>query len=365
MTDQFNDIPPSTVGMDLAGLYLLARMGYWPGVSAGTLNALRFTLRDAPLDAAAESFRQLAGSGMPEAVVPFTRDALDIICAALWLSGGQLNPLRVEFEGEGVRVEAGFFRISGRLIEYIDTHQDTPNRATRLLPIAQVNALVQAMSRGPRWRSRLWVSGEDDEALRLMSDVAVACLKSTPHLRFTLSLVHPAADGRSSPTRVDLGQAHAAVREGDLALLNLPPEWLMELQAAAFSGAWLLIQHRSFRFFGPLPDLIEPGAGCEGWLHPSSLFEAAFGPSVAPSVEVPRALAQHLVATLPWAWVREPGEFIGLARAGGPPGDSSSPSNSPFGVEGDSDRASHCATAAMSSSHTPSPTPFPLRENRA
>lgn len=332
-------LPAGTVGMDLAGLYLLARLGRWPDLQARTVHDLLATLRNAPLDATAAELRRLAHSGMPDALVPFRRDELDLVCAALWVNGGNLGAMRTEFEGEDMRVEAGFFRLWSRRVQYIDTLEPVRERAVRLLPVAALNALLQRVERGSRRRARLWVPGEDDEALRLIGPWVAPCLSGMTAPAVKLSLVRPGSGDEAtsstgsptrsvigsdndSPSRVELGEFRATLREGDLVFSKLPPECLMELQAAALSGAWLLIEHRALRFFGSLPDLFEPGSGREGWFHPSNLFEAGLGTSAVAHLGVPMALARQLVTGLPWAWIHDPLQFLSLAAPVRVPADS-------------------------------------------
>jgi hypothetical protein len=136
---------------------------------------------------------------------------------------------------------------------------------------------------------------------------------------------------RAAPPRgLDTERAHITQsRPGKLTfvgkdsrlLLDEPRvERLMELQAAsvdqsALSTCWLMLEHKDFRFLGPLPDLTEPGATLAGWWCPDQRLCARLKATSSPSVMLGFEHAVAVLSHVPWAAINDPILWLEVALA--------------------------------------------------
>ena len=305
------------VAFDAAVLYLLCRLGSWPGLSAEDLQAARQALLSAKLDKTASQLKALAASGMPEAVVPFQRDELDVACAAILAD--IFSPC--ELGGDDLMVDAGYFSVQHREVNYVDEVHERRMPDTRLLHPPAVDALLHKLPTWPSRPVRYWVPGVDEganakgtEVLRVIGALVAPTLAQVPNPKVTLRLLRPSAPERGTTT---LCEVVCVLQQSDLVLRNLRTEWLMELQAAALDGAWLQMEHARFNCLGPLPDLLEPGDGRDIWWHPEGLFQQALGVLPLASVGLDPATARRIVQRVPWAWIHSPSEHF-TAATGAP-----------------------------------------------
>lgn len=314
---------PSTTGQgapvafDAAVLYLLCRLGSWTGLSPEDLQAARQALLNAKLDKTATQLKALAASGMPEAVVPFQRDELDVACAAILAD--IFSPC--ELGGDDLMVDAGYFSVRHREVHYVDEVHERRMSDTRLLHPPAVDALLHKLRTWPSRPVRYWVPGDDEganakgsEVLRVIGTLVAPTLAQVQNPKVTLRLLRPEAPQRGTTT---LCEVECVLQQSDLVLRNLRTEWLMELQAAALDGAWLQMEHARFNCLGPLPDLLEPGDGRDIWWHPEGLFQQALGVLPLASVWLDPATARRIVQRVPWAWIHRPSEHF-TAATGAP-----------------------------------------------
>ena len=325
--------PSTLVTFDLASLYLAGRLLEHRGTTATglrpeTCEAVRRALQAAPLGDGGAELLAAAGSGMPGALLPFRRCEWDILYAAHVTDSLDTSDGTLDFEGEGMRVDAGFFALARGSYRYLDTADPTRRTDKRLLPFAGVEAMLAALRADGMQHTRIEPCGEQGEALRIVGPWPARWFAARGGLGYrtllSLRLVQPGvlpagAAGLATPrmvTSAPIGETLCVLEDNALVLPKLSPELLMELQAAAYSGAWLLIQEaRYFRFLAPLPDLLEPGAASHGWFHPSWLIGQALGLMPVHRVDVPRLLARELLAHFPWCWSYESADFIDLVRS--------------------------------------------------
>ena len=310
-------ISPAPVAFDAAVLYLLCRLGGWPGLSAEDVEAGRQALLSAKLDKAGTELKALAATGMPEAVVPFQRDELDVACAAILAD--IFSPC--ELGGDDLMVDAGYFNVRHREVHYVDEVHERRMSDTRLLHPPAVDALLHKLRTWPSRPVRYWVPGEDEgtnakggEVLRVIGTLVAPTLAQVQNPKVTLRLLRPEAPQRGTTT---LCEVECVLQQSDLVLRNLRTEWLMELQAAALDGAWLQMEHARFNCLGPLPDLLEPGDGRDIWWHPEGLLQQALGVLPLASVGLDPATARRIVQRVPWAWIHRPSEHF-TAATGAP-----------------------------------------------
>ena len=287
--------------------------------------ALAGLLRKALERRARESDRadmvNMALSGMPQAIVPFRRDPLDIFLAA----GLMKDASRAGLRGEGNAVDAGYFSCTTGSVQYVDTVSRIHRHHAELVEPQATRALVQAL-RG--WATPPVVEvGDPAEGtiLRMYAGTsalphmgieppASARLAERP-LRANISLLRV---GVTAPERrhavdpqvhrVAYGQA-AFERDGNsLVLRDVAPEFLMEMHAASLMAQedgvplWLSIERARNEFLSPLPDLMQPGAQSPGWWAPISDIGSALGGAHGTCVRVPRWVALRLMQRFHWAW---------------------------------------------------------------
>lgn len=310
-----NQVAP--VEFDAAVLYLLCRLGGWPGLSAADLQTARQALLSAKLDKTATQLKALAATGMPEAVVPFQRDELDVACAAILAD--IFSPC--ELGGDGLMVDAGYFSVRHREVHYVDEVHERRSTNTRLLHPPAVDALLDKLRTWPSRPVRYWVPGVNEgananssEVLRVIGTWVAPTLAQLQNHKVTLRLLRPEAPLRGAVT---LCEVECVQHQSDLVLRNMRTEWLMELQAAALDGAWLQMENARFSCLGPLPDLLEPGDGRDIWWHPGGMFQQALGALPMASVWLDPTTARRIVQRVPWVWVHRTSEHF-FAATGAP-----------------------------------------------
>jgi hypothetical protein len=311
---------PPQVLFDAAVLYMLCRLGGWPGLSAAAIEVGRQALLGAKLDEQASKFFELAASGMPDAVVPFRRDELDVACAALMSQ--IITPC--ELGSDGMLVNAGFFKLRSHEVTYVDEAQEGLSQDTRLMDPSRIHSLLHQLRTRSTRPARYWVPGvdpavhgdhaENHEVLRVVGPWVAPSLASVTAPKVTLRILRPENPSRGA---LPLCEVECVQRQSDLVLPRLRPEWLMELQAAALDGAWLEMEHSTFRCRGPLPDLLEPGDGRDIWWHPVGPLREAMGTLPLASVQLDVSTASCIVKHVPWAWIHRASQHF-IAATGAP-----------------------------------------------
>ncbi len=304
--------------------YTILLMGESTGLSAEVLGALRQALLGAQVNALGERLRKMAASGMPEAIVPFHRDPIDVAFASLM--AGELYQFR--FQGDGVHVEAGYFEVSRTDMRYMDVVGDANSLlGTRtavdkfILDRRSVSHMFK--DHEPSDGFHLEAPQDGDHLMHFTGPRLMGWRHGKLEVQATLLQAGPSRGRdteRAHITQNRMGQLSFHGNESCLLLDEPRVERLMELQAASVErskgwGSWLMLEHSTFRFLGPLPDLTEPGAKQAGWWCPDSHFcsrmEATSGPSVMLSFEHAVAVLSHV----PWAAINDPVQWLEVALA--------------------------------------------------
>ncbi len=309
-------------------------------------------------------------SGMPQAIVPFKRDPLDIFLAA----GLMKEASRAGLRGQGNAVDAGYFSCATGEAQYVDTVSRIHCFHAELVDPDATQALVQSLqawgtapvvevgdpAEGVLMRLHPGTSGLPNMGIEPPASARLA--ERLPHANISLlrvgvhpSQAHYAADPRvvdPQVTRVAYGQAVFEREANSLVLREAPPEFLMELHAAALAAQdegvplWLSIERGRNEFMSPLPDLMEAGAHSVGWWAPISDIITAIGGAHGTAMRVPRWALLRLMQRFHWAWAcgreewvlcawwlqrRGPGAVFGQSQRPNPasvphPATSSSPS---------------------------------------
>jgi len=264
-------------------------------------------------------------SGMPQAIVPFKRDPLDIFLAA----GLMKDASRAGLRGLGNAVDAGYFSCATGEAQYVDTVSRIHRFHAELVDPDATQALVQSLQ---AWGTAPVVEvGDPAEGVlmrlhpgtsglpRMDIEPPTSARLAERPLRANISLLrvgvsageHHLADPRvvdPQVTRVAYGQAVFERDANSLVLREAPPEFLMEMHAAALAAQdegvplWLSIERGRNEFMSPLPDLMEPGAQSVGWWAPISDIITALGGAHGTAMRVPRWALLRLMQRFHWAW---------------------------------------------------------------
>ena len=282
-------------------VYAAMLMACEPGGDAAGLGAsLRAALVERRLASpTGRMLRDMMGSGMPGAVMPFSRSALDRAYACAMADSGE----GFSFFTEGAEVEAGYFQVNSLRVDYVD-RVGKGWRASELLAAPALRRLLKLL-RGAE-REPLFIEVPDDDAVALRIVGCDWLRAQAGPLR--LSLLRPGLSRPGLPAR-RLGPASLAPGPSGLALTGMRVEHLMELQAASIQGSWLLVEG-SLRCLAPLPDLTEAGARSPAWLCPVDALSEGLGGAVKVSMPIDPALAQRLMQRFAWAAAADPADWL-------------------------------------------------------
>ncbi len=303
--------------------YAILLMGESTGLSTEVLGALRQALMGAQVNALGERLRQMAASGMPEAIVPFHRDPLDVAFASLM--AGEVYGFR--FPGEGMHVEAGYFALTRSDVSYIDSAGQSgvpgagPNE--EMLERQSVEGILEDHRPGDTVELAVPKAGQGDHLMHFSGPRVMVWGLERGSAEATLLRAAPSRGldtERAHITQSRLGKLGFVGKDNCLLLDEPRVERLMELQAASVDqsagySSWLMLEHDDSRFLGPLPDLTESGARLAGWwcpdLHLCVRLKASSSPSVMLSFEHAVAVLSHV----PWAAINDPVQWLEVALA--------------------------------------------------
>ena len=303
--------------------YTLLLMGESTGLSAEVLGALRQALLGAQVNSLGERLRQMAASGMPEAIVPFTRDPLDVAFASLM--AGEVYGFR--FPGDGMHVEAGYFAVTRNDVSYIDEVGEGRVAGAgpddELLDRQRVAAILEDHQPGDTVELSVPQAGQGDHLMHFLGPRVMASGLERCSAEATLLRAAPSRGldmERAHITQSRLGKLGFVGKNGCLLLDEPRVERLMELQAAsvdqsALSSCWLMLEHKDFRFLGPLPDLTEPGATLAGWWCPDQRLGERLKATPGPSVMLGFEHAVAVLSHVPWAAINDPILWLEVALA--------------------------------------------------
>lgn len=298
--------PDYCVPMPAALVYAVLSHATKSSFESNVLSALHQALQHAGTYPAGEELRRLAFSGMPQAIVPFKRRSLDILCAA------HIEPRLTmrKFCGEGMEVPAGYFMLGFNRPRYVDEVLPGHREYEQLMHPQKVGVLLTALFAASNQWPELSVPDEDEDQLMVLAGGFLDYIEpplgndATPVV-MQMRLMAP--DGRVAR---DMGCLELIWQRERARMVLLHgqgarPEVVMELQAAAAAGAWVQMECHLLRYLGPLPDLMLPGDSRKGWLYPSAAVEQHFD-GRSHDIPVPIGCARELMQQLPWAYVSEP-----------------------------------------------------------
>jgi hypothetical protein len=223
-------------------------------------------------DAAAQTFLDLALSGMPKAIIPFARDPIDTYTVALNIKN--IKNFDVVFFDEASQVEAGYFLISTNKVDYIDSVQPIGKsfeyfNADEIAHVLQVLAQLDAL---PPILTML----EDDES-DLQAHTSVANLISSNKDDVEVDLyIFDFEKVRNRSTNLKnchLGRYQLRTNTKGFTLKITQAEKLLELHAASLQGYWMFISSSEFEFICELPDFTEEAQKKSGYLYPFNMLQ--------------------------------------------------------------------------------------------
>lgn len=249
--------------------------------------------------AAMPEFYAQARSGMPEALLPFERDELDLAYAASMARSVHECLLR----GASTRVEGGYFKFVTPLkgdasVRYVDRSGIEGRPLQVLLDPVHSSALLQKISAWPSALASLRFTAIENQWFQVgfADALSAVFLRKEPAMRRAMCVVSVVS--RSRATFLTETEFHL---EGTiLRPLAWPVERLMELQAAALDDAWILIEHPEFCVLGPIPDLYEDGSESIARFEPTAAFNLWLGGFDQQTIPIKVSLARELVGRFHW-----------------------------------------------------------------
>jgi hypothetical protein len=274
-------------------------MGAYAGARITGRAELVEAIRAAGERAAAPGFLTQARSRMPDAMLPFERDELDLAYAAAMTRSTRPALLR----GLHTWVEAGCFLFTtasrdGIAVRYIDRSDGERLPSEVLLDPMRCARLIAGIGALPRVMATLRFTAVPNRGFEVALVPELSALNrprghATPRSTCTVSVV-------TRSRVVALGSLEFQLDGGLLAPVACPVERLMELHAAALDDAWLLIDHPALRVLGPIPDPGEEGRSVPARVEPIAALASSLGGSHHQGVPMPVSLARELAARFHW-----------------------------------------------------------------
>ena len=308
---------PEVTALDLAAVQACARVD--PNVRELLLEVLTST-EVGTRSRKANDFAKEARSGMPNAVLPFRRDPLDILVAAWALPATPASGLR--FFGEDAIVDLGFFRFQDGDAFYVSdtlTRHETDLKTPELLAPAALAELVAMLSSVARENCRVFVDLDSPTLVGFQHDLirhpseARKCpgyQLRNPRSPVKIHLLRSTASG--GVTVRNLGPGEILPSPAGAFHLNLiAPENMIEFHGAAAAGQWFLVEHSMFQLLAPLPDISKDDDEQPVWADFGGVFQKRIGIPRAVELPIDRTIALSLMDRFPFcaspdraAWYR-------------------------------------------------------------
>lgn len=330
------------VELSLCAVYLAARLD--DQSNPAFTRALHQALQRKGIEQDRVGLIRQARGGMPDAIVPFHRQELDVYFAA-----GLLAPdARLVLRGSANSVEVGYFHCDRGTLKYVDTFERPTGFSVETLNMANTQALLANLRQGSDAPTVQVANLDGAELLRIdhgasafMGRARKAASRAPADPKrseATITLLKMFNDMPDEPAgygarvnRVAWGEARwgvegavddvggsEALEDGDpaLVLYGAKPEFVMELHAACIAAQaegeplWLHVGLRGAEFFCPAPDLLSPGATAQGWFAPYAAIGRYLGASAETNLHLPRWVAIEMLRRHRWLWSRNWPEWV-------------------------------------------------------
>ena len=246
----------------------------------------------------AQLFIQSALSGMPEAIMPFMRDSVDIYATALHVKN--IRDGEWVFFDQISQIEAGYFKLTKREVAYVDAVQPLVD-AIELFPVDQIAQILEVLAGLDAQPVSLTMREDDRSDLQLHTSFAK--LLSTDYRADEVVLYAFDFDKVRKHSRkiesCNLGKFLMKGSPEGFTLKIKQAEKLLELHAASLQGYWILIEGSGYRFICPLPDFTLDNQAKAGWLYPSNLLRL-LAPKADPVFTIDVDLARTLFGNHRW-----------------------------------------------------------------
>lgn len=246
----------------------------------------------------AQLFIQSALSGMPEAIVPFSRDSVDIYSTALHVKN--IRDGEWVFFDQISQIEAGYFKLTKREVAYVDAVQPLVD-AIELFPVDQIAQTLEVLAGLDAQPVSLTMREDDRSDLQLHTSFAK--LLSMDYRADEVVLYAFDFDKVRKHSRkiesCNLGKFLTKGSPEGFTIKIKQAEQLLELHAASLQGYWLLIEGSGYRFICPLPDFTLDNQAKAGWLYPSNLLRL-LAPKAAPVFTIDLGVARALFGNHRW-----------------------------------------------------------------
>lgn len=315
----------SEICIPLALAYMALRVSQSGGFPV--FKELEAAIYQSDCNSTGAKLKELALSGMPDAILPFRRHSLDIAYASAVSSMGS----HFRFTGLGHCVKAGFFEYGKEYVKYYDEASTHMMYREEILPWQATQDLISTLQgcssssvycivEDPCDRGYLSISGGwVAEILRMNNDPS----RRTPpkeHLTLQARLLTQDTTQTQPYKSVGLGTFDFSYGSNDLVLKSVRPEQLMELQAAWINAQdkpwclWLSLENDAVRLLFPLSDITEPGTKRACWLSPLGHLQTVLGGGRLVSAYLSRDEASALMKSFHWMCALDISDWIDLAH---------------------------------------------------
>ena len=223
-------------------------------------------------DADAQKFIEDALSGMPNAIVPFMRDPIDICAIALTVKDSRT--VDTIFVDEITQVEAGYFKFEKHEVTYIDAVQST-NEYLESFSLETVVHTLEVLDGLDAQPPKLTMYEDDDSDLQIHTSVA-SLLPSREYVDEGELYIFDFENIRNRRINLEtcnIGRFPILFSPEGFKLKINKPEKILELHAASLQGYWVLLKTHEFKFICALPDFTEDRQAKTGWLYPVDLLQ--------------------------------------------------------------------------------------------
>ena len=246
----------------------------------------------------AQLFIQSALSGMPEAIVPFMRDSIDIYATALHVKN--IRDGEWIFFDQISQIEAGYFKLTKRDVAYIDAVQPLVD-VVELFPVAQVAQTLEVIAGLDAQPVLLTMRADDCSDLQLHTSFAKLLSKDYRADEVVL-YAFDFDKVRKHSRKIESCNLGKFVMKGSpegFTIKIKQAEKLLELHAASLQGYWILIEGSGYQFICPLPDFTLDNEAKAGWLYPSNLLRL-LAPKADPVFTIDLDAARALFGNHRW-----------------------------------------------------------------
>lgn len=223
-------------------------------------------------DAAAQTFLDLALSGMPKAIMPFARDPIDTYAIALNIKN--IRNFDVVFFDEASQIEAGYFLITNNKVNYIDSVQSI-DKSFEYFNADEMAHVLQVLAQIDTQPPMLTMLEDDESDLQVHTSLANLISSNKDNVEVDLYIFdfEKIRNRSTNLKNCHLGRYQLRINAKGFTLKITQAEKLLELHAASLQGYWMFISSSEFEFICELPDFSEEAQKKSGYLYPFNMLQ--------------------------------------------------------------------------------------------